>query len=61
MAHKIQFRRDTAQRWSEVNSVLMEGEIGIETDTHKAKVGNGVDNWNILPYIRVDQNGYVLF
>lgn len=41
MSHKIQFRRDTSVRWSSINPILMEGEIGLETDTHKMKIGDG--------------------
>lgn len=60
MANRLQMRRDTAANWTEVNPLLMEGEIGIETDTGKIKVGNGTDNWSSLPYVTVS-NGYVKF
>jgi len=52
MSNRIQFRRDTAARWAEVNPILMEGEIGIETDSkpYKIKVGDGVNTWNQLGY-----------
>ena len=60
MANRIQCRRDTASRWSSINPILREGEFGYETDTRKAKVGDGVHTWNELSYIRVD-NGIVLF
>lgn len=50
MADKIQFRRDTAARWAEVNPILLSGEIGLVTDSvNKYKLGNGVDHWNDLP------------
>ena len=39
------FRRDTAANWTSVNPVLLAGEIGIETDTYKFKIGNG-SRWN---------------
>lgn len=45
MATKILFRRDTAANWASVNPVLLPGEIGIETDTYKFKIGNG-SRWN---------------
>ncbi len=60
MANRIQFRRDTAERWAEENPILMEGEFGLETDTHKGKMGDGVKTWNELDYIRVE-DGVVLF
>ena len=33
---------DTAQNWTVNNSVLKAGEIGIETDTNRLKVGDGI-------------------
>lgn len=50
MADKIQFRRDTKERWKAINPTLAEGEIGLETDTQHQKIGNGVDAWNDLEY-----------
>ena len=61
MSNRIQQRRDTSNRWSEVNPILSEGEMGLETDTRKAKMGNGIDNWNNLPYIQVSNEGFVIF
>jgi hypothetical protein len=46
----MQQRRGTAEQWETVNPVLAEGEIGLETDTNKFKIGNGVDNWEDLEY-----------
>lgn len=50
MAHRLQFRRDTRERWLEIDPVLMEGEIGFETDTHNGKVGDGVSTYSELEY-----------
>lgn len=47
---QIQLRRDSAANWTATNPTLAEGEIGIETDTLKMKIGNGVTAWNTLPY-----------
>lgn len=47
---KIQLRHDTAANWTSVNPVLLEGEVGIETDTKKQKIGNGLTPWNNLAY-----------
>ena len=47
---RIQLRHDTAANWTSVNPVLLEGEVGIETDTLKQKVGDGSTAWNSLPY-----------
>ena len=48
MSTKIQFRRDTAANWTANNPILSEGEMGLETDTGKFKVGNGTDVWTAL-------------
>jgi hypothetical protein len=50
MAVQIQLRHDIAANWTTANSVLAVGELGIETDTLKAKIGNGATAWNSLPY-----------
>ena len=46
----IQLRRDTSANWTAENPVLAAGEIGIETNTLKAKVGDGATAWNSLSY-----------
>lgn len=51
MPIRIQLRRDTAANWASVNPVLAQGEMGIEIDTDRAKIGNAVDAWNDLPYV----------
>ncbi len=51
MAQQILLRRDTAAQWTAVNPTLAEGEIGVETDTVKLKVGTGTVAWNSLPYV----------
>lgn len=48
MAIKIQLRRDLAANWTTNNPLLLNGEIGIETDTLKFKIGNGTQRWNSL-------------
>lgn len=32
---RIQLRNDTAENWTNWNPVLLEGEMGVETDTGK--------------------------
>lgn len=46
----VKLRRGTASRWSTINPVLAEGEPGVETDTHRVKLGDGTTDWNQLPY-----------
>ena len=51
---KIVSRNDISSNWTRANPILLLGEIGVETDTNKLKVGNGVNNWNDLPYMMGD-------
>ena len=51
---RIQLRRDTSTRWREVNPILMEGEVGFETDTRLRKIGDGVNRWNDLEYLKAE-------
>lgn len=46
----IQFRGGTAAEWTAANPVLLEKELGYETDTGKAKIGNGTSAWSSLTY-----------
>ena len=52
MANRIQLRRDGAQQWANVNPILAQGELGIEIDTSRLKIGDGVTSWNSLKYER---------
>ena len=52
MANRIQLRRDGAQQWANVNPILAQGELGIELDTSRLKIGDGVTQWNSLKYER---------
>jgi len=57
MAIKIQLRRGTASEWTSANPVLMQGEMGVETDTLKVKLGNGTTAWTSLPYFTQGAKG----
>jgi hypothetical protein len=50
MASQIQLRRDTAANWTSVNPTLAQGELGVETDTGKIKLGTGSTAWTSLSY-----------
>ena len=52
MANRIQLRRGSAQEWANVNPTLAIGELGIEIDTGRIKIGDGVTSWNSLKYER---------
>lgn len=47
---RIVSRNDTAERWLQFNPVLLKGEIGIEIDTNRIKIGDGVTAWASLDY-----------
>lgn len=47
---KIQLRRDTAANWTSANPILSAGELGLETDTGRMKVGDGASSWAVLAY-----------
>jgi hypothetical protein len=46
----IQMRRGAAATAATDNVTLAAGEIGVETDTGKFKIGDGSTPWNSLPY-----------
>ncbi len=50
MAMRIQLRRGTSVQWANINPILAIGEVGIEIDTNRLKIGNGAAQWNDLPY-----------
>jgi hypothetical protein len=50
MAVQIQLRNDTAANWTAANPILAVGEIGLESDTNKFKIGNGSEAWNSRTY-----------
>jgi hypothetical protein len=49
---RIRLRRDTAANWTAANPVLLNGEVGFETDTRKLKLGDGITAWNALLYVQ---------
>lgn len=50
MTSRLQQRRDTAANWTANNPTLAQGELGLETDTTKWKMGDGTTAWNSLAY-----------
>ena len=57
MAVQIQVRRDTATNWTNNDPTLASGEIGFETDTGKAKFGDGSTAWTSLDYFAGEAGG----
>lgn len=47
---RLQQKRDASSNWSANNPILLDGEIGVESDTYKIKIGDGTTAWNSLPY-----------
>jgi hypothetical protein len=51
---RIRVFQDTAQNLEKVNPMLLSGEWGMETDTGRLKIGDGINKWLNLPY-KIDQ------
>lgn len=62
-AHRHGQRYDSAADWASINPVLGAGELGVESDTLKVKIGDGATQWTGLPYaldlVGVATEGYV--
>lgn len=48
--YRFRMRRGFATTWASQNGILLEAEIGLEKDTGRFKIGDGVTRWNSLPY-----------
>lgn len=48
--YRMQQKRDTEADWTSENPTLLAGEIGVESDTGKFKIGDGSTAWNDLDY-----------
>ncbi len=59
---RIQIRRGTATEWTNADTalnstgglILAAGEMGVETNTRKIKIGDGTTRWGSLQYIAAD-------
>ena len=55
----LQIRHDEARDWVIRNPVLATGEFGLETDTFWIKIGDGVRDWEHLPYLnKLDESQF---
>ena len=52
MANRIQLRRGNGNDWTTSNPILAQGELGVELDTGRIKIGDGVTSWSSLRYER---------
>lgn len=54
MANRIQLRRGNTSEWTNANPILAQGEVGIDLDQNRIKIGDGSTPWNSLSYERPD-------
>ncbi len=60
MSIRMQQRRGTAALWLSNDPILAPGEIGIESDTNKFKVGDGIAAWSALDYFSAGLNNIAI-
>ena len=48
---RVQHKRMSARDWANSSLILLDGELGVESDTGKVKVGNGRDRFTALQYL----------
>lgn len=54
-AGRMMFQRGTKAQWEASNLVLLDGELAIEADTTKIKIGDGKHKYVDLPYIEIGE------
>lgn len=52
----IQLKRQHSGIWTQVNPVLKMAEPGVESNTGRVKIGDGITPWNDLKYLALDQD-----
>ena len=57
MSEKILF--NTKKNWSAGNFILLNNQIGVESDTMSYKIGDGITQWNNVKY--KNYNGTMLY
>ena len=48
---RVQHKRMSASDWASSSLILLDGELGVESDTGKVKVGNGRERFSALQYL----------
>lgn len=48
---RVQHKRMTASEWADSSLILLDGELGVESNTGRIKVGNGHDLYSNLLYL----------
>ena len=51
---RIVHKNDTYENWTKNNPVLLNSEIGYDSTNKKIKIGDGITEWNLLPYYAGD-------
>lgn len=51
---RFQFQKKTKEEWLNSKVTLYDGELAIEADTSKIKIGDGRSEYRNLPYITID-------
>lgn len=54
---QILLRGATTAEWAASNPVLADREMGVDTDEHRVKIGDGSSAWSQLPWATVDAAG----
>ncbi|MCM1324205.1 MAG: hypothetical protein NC218_08580 [Acetobacter sp.] len=54
---RIILRNDSKANWESLNPTLALGEIGVDTDAGRFKIGDGLSAWNSLPYSGSSESG----
>lgn len=50
MATQIQIRRDTLINWLSSTKILSQGELGLDLNSNRIKIGDGVNYWSGLTF-----------
>ena len=58
MSNKLQIRRGLGSTWQTADTLLTQGELGLDTSTGKLKIGDGILTWNSLPYFGYYSNNF---
>lgn len=54
----LRIRNAIAENWTARNPTLAVGEFGVESDTFRIKIGDGIRDWQHLPYLNKLDSSY---
>lgn len=61
MADVTKIKRGTSSQWTSANTLLADGQFGLETDSGRLKIGDGVSTWNSLNYFNGGGTGFAYY